>query len=188
MPQWRNTRCQACLNLIKNAMKKKLLIVLAFLVLPLCVLATDYYSVTADVLNVRKQPSMSGDVVGAVRRGDIVEVYANNYDGWRKISTSSVSGYVSSKYLKYSHSTDIGNGQDMDKRPKLTLKKIIGKILGWLIPILLIILSFVGGDRSVWYDVFEDGTIVKRRSKDDGGCALFFIGLIWLGVKIYNLF
>ncbi len=161
-------------------MKKKLLIVLAFLVLPLCVLATDYYSVTADVLNVRKQPSMSGDVVGAVRRGDIVEVYANNYDGWRKISTSSVSGYVSSKYLKYSHSTDV--------RPKLTFKRIIGKILGWLIPILLIILSFVGGDRSVWYDMYEDGTMVKRRSKDDGGCALFFIGLIWLGIKIYNLF
>ncbi len=169
-------------------MTKKLLVILVFLLSPLFMMATDYYSVTADVLNVRNQPSKSGDVVGVVRRGDVVAAYSNEYEGWIKISTSTVTGYVSSKYLKYSHSKDTATEQSKNKKPKLTFKKIIGKILGWLIPILLIILSFAGSDRSEWYDVFEDGTIVKRPSKDDGGCALFFIGLIWLGIKIYNLF
>lgn len=99
-----------------------------------------------------------------------------------------VTGYASSKYLKYSHSKDTATEQSKNTKPKLTFKKIFWKILGWLISVLLIILSFTGGDRSVWYDMYEDGTMVKRRSKDDGGCALFFIGLIWLGIKIYNLF
>lgn len=166
---------------------KKLLVILAFILSPLLMMATDYYSVTADVLNVRNQPSKSGTVVGVVKRGEVVAAQSNDYEGWIKISTSSVSGYVSSKYLKYSHSKDTSE-QSQDQKPKLTFKKIIGKILGWLIPILLIILSFAGSDKGEWFDVFEDGTIVKRPSKDEGGCALFFIGLIWLGIKIYNLF
>ena len=168
-------------------MTKKLLVILAFILSPLLMMATDYYSVTADVLNVRNQPSKSGTVVGVVKRGEVVAAQSNDYEGWIKISTSSVSGYVSSKYLKYSHSKDTSE-QSQDQKPKLTFKKIIGKILGWLIPILLIILSFAGSDKGEWFDVFEDGTIVKRPSKDEGGCALFFIGLIWLGIKIYNLF
>ena len=169
-------------------MMKKFLVILVFLLLPMFMMATDYYSVTADVLNVRNQPSKSGAVVGVVKRGDVVVAHSDDYEGWMNISSSSVSGYVSSKYLKYSHSKDTSAEQSKDKKPKLTFKRIIGKILGWIIPILLIILSFAGSDRSEWYDVFEDGTIVKRPSKDDGGCALFFIGLIWLGIKIYNLF
>lgn len=167
---------------------KKLLVVLVFLLSPLLMMATDYYSVTADVLNVRNQPSKSGTVVGVVKRGEVVAAQSNDYEGWIKISTSSVSGYVSSKYLKYSHSKDTATEQSKNKKPKWTFKKIIGKIIGWIIPILLIILSFAASDTSEWYDVFEDGTIVKRPSKDDGGCILFFIGLIWLGIKIYNLF
>lgn len=166
---------------------KKLLVILAFILSPLLMMATDYYSVTADVLNVRNQPSKSGTVVGVVKRGEVVAAQSNDYEGWMKVSTSSVSGYVSSKYLKYSHSKDTSE-QSQDQKPKLTFKKIIGRILGWLIPILLIIFSFAGSDKGEWFDVFEDGTIVKRPSKDDGGCALFFIGLIWLGIKIYNLF
>ena len=166
---------------------KKLQIIIILLLSPLFMMATDYYSVTADVLNVRNQPSKSGAVVGVIKRGDVVAAQSNDYEGWMKVSTSSVSGYVSSKYLKYSHSKDTSE-QSQDQKPKLTFKKIIGKILGWLIPILLIILSFAGSDKGEWFDVFEDGTIVKRPSKDEGGCALFFIGLIWLGIKIYNLF
>ena len=166
---------------------KKFLVILVFLLLPMFMMATDYYSVTADVLNVRNQPSKSGTVVGVVKRGEVVAAQSNDYEGWMKVSTSSVSGYVSSKYLKYSYSKDTSE-QSQDQKPKLTFKKIIGKILGWLIPILLIILSFAGSDKGEWFDVFEDGTIVKRPSKDEGGCALFFIGLIWLGIKIYNLF
>ena len=55
-------------------MTKKLLVILVFLLSPLFMMATDYYSVTADVLNVRNQPSKSGDVVGVVRRGDVETV------------------------------------------------------------------------------------------------------------------
>lgn len=162
---------------------KKLLVILAFILSPLLMMATDYYSVTADVLNVRNQPSKSGTVVGVVKRGEVVAAQSNDYEGWIKISTSSVSGYVSSKYLKYSYSKDT-SAQSQDHKPKLTFKKIIGKILGWLIPILLIILSFAVNGDEVW-DVFEDGTMVKRPS---GGCTVFFVGLIWLIIKIYNLF
>ena len=44
---------------------------------------------------------------------------------------------------------------------------------------------FVSINRDEVWDVFEDGTMVKRPS---GGCMLFLIGLIWLIIKIYNLF
>ena len=165
---------------------KNLLVILVFLLLPIFIMATDYYSVTADVLNVRNQPSKSGAVVGVVKKGDVVAAHSNDYDGWMKVSTSSVSGYVSSKYLRYSHSKDTSAEQSQNNRPKLTFKKIIGKILGWLVPVLLIILSLsiaINGDTV--YDVFEDGTMVKR---PPGGCLMFLIGLIWLGIKIYNLF
>ena len=87
-------------------MMKKLLVIFVFLLSPLFVMATDYYSVTADVLNVRNQPSKSGAVVGVVKSGDVVVAQSNDYEGWMKVSTSSVSGYVSSKYLRYSHSKD----------------------------------------------------------------------------------
>lgn len=167
---------------------KKLLVVLVFLLLPMFMMATDYYSVAADILNVRDEPSKSGAVVGVVKKGTVVVAHSNDCEGWMKISTSSISGYVSSKYLKYSHSKDTSPEQSQDNRQKITFKKIIGKILGWLIPILLIILSFTGSDKSVWLDVFEDGTIVKRPSEDEGGCVLFFVGLIWLGIKIFKLF
>lgn len=163
---------------------KKLLCVIVFFLVPLLMIAADYYRVTADVLNVRNQPSRHGDVVGVVKKGDIVEVDANEHEVWVKISTSSVSGYVNSKYLEYSYTDDTVTEQDKDEKPKWTFKRIIGKIIGWLIPILLIILSITINRDEVW-DVFEDGTMVKRPS---GGCMLFLIGLIWLIIKIYNLF
>ena len=166
---------------------KKLLIIIVAIFSPLLIMAKDYYSVTADVLNIRNHPSKNGAVVGARRKGDVVLVLSTENGGWKKIATSSISGYVSSQYLKYSYTEDYRAPQS-EKRSNTTFKKLIWKILGWIIPILLIIISFSGGDKGVWYDVYEDGTMVKRKPKDDGGCALFFIGLIWLGIKIYNLF
>ncbi len=166
-------------------MKKPLTLIIIIL-LPLLALASNYYRVTADVLNIRNQPSKHSEVIGVLKRGEIVAVHSNSYDEWMRISTSSTTGYVSSQYLEYSHSTDNTQASTKTER-KITIKKIIGKIIGWLIPILLIILSFHVGDNSVWYDVYEDGTMVKRR-QDDGGSALFFIGIIWLGIKLYLLF
>ena len=60
---------------------KKFLVILVFLLLPMFIMATDYYSVTADVLNVRNQPSKSGAVVGVVKRGDVVAAQSNDYEG-----------------------------------------------------------------------------------------------------------
>lgn len=163
---------------------KRFVLYLIISLFSLSVVAADYYTITADILNVRNAPSKNSDVVGVVRKGDVVEVHSGGTEGWMRISTSSLSGYVSSKYLKFSHSKDTATEQSKDKKLNLNFKKITGKILGWLIPILLIILSFSIDEEKV-YDVFEDGTMVKRPS---GGCSLFFIGFIWLIIKIYNLF
>lgn len=168
-------------------MKKYICYTILFM-LPILMYATDYYSVTANVLNVRSQPSKNGTVIGVVRRGEIVSANNEFHNGWIKISTSSLTGYVSAEYLNFSHSENTYVEQSRHKNPKLVLKKIAGKFLGWFVPILLIIISISSRDKSVWYDVFEDGTIVKRPSKDDGSCSLFFIGAIWLAIKIYNLF
>jgi len=52
--------------------------------LPILMYATDYYSVTANVLNVRSQPSKNGTVIGVVRRGEIVSANNEIHNGWIK--------------------------------------------------------------------------------------------------------
>lgn len=167
---------------------KRLLILLLLFIPAFTLFATDYYYVKADVLNVRSQPSKSGSIVGVVKKGNIVTAESEVYNGWIKISTSTISGYVSTEYLRFSHSKDKAQEKSEDNNIKLLLKRIIRKAFGWFIPILLIIISFSESDKSEWFYVLDDGTLLKKPTKDDGGCALFFIGLIWLGIKIYNLF
>lgn len=59
---------------------------------------------------------------------------------------------------------------------------------GWIIPIGLIILGFfMSKDASEVITVFTDGS-TKSRTDDNGGCVFMLIGLVWLGIKIYNLF
>lgn len=59
---------------------------------------------------------------------------------------------------------------------------------GWIISIGLIILGFLAvRDSSEIIDVFTDGS-TKTRTEDNGGCFIMLIGLVWLGIKIYNLF
>lgn len=58
----------------------------------------------------------------------------------------------------------------------------------WIIPIGLIILGIILGiTASEVIDVFSDGS-TKTRKEDNGGCLIMLVGLIWLGIKIYNLF
>ncbi len=59
---------------------------------------------------------------------------------------------------------------------------------GWIIPIGLIILGIIlGTTESEVIDVFSDGS-TKTRREDNGGCLITMTGLVWLGIKIYNLF
>lgn len=60
---------------------------------------------------------------------------------------------------------------------------------GWIISIGLIFLGWaiVGESSSTIIDVYSDGSS-KTRREDNGGCFIMLIGLVWLGIKIYNLF
>lgn len=50
-------------------------------------------------LNVRKTPEAYGEVIGKLQRGAVCEVVDTSTDGWYKISSGGVTGYVSSQYI-----------------------------------------------------------------------------------------
>lgn len=50
-------------------------------------------------LNVRKTAESYGEVVGKLQRGAVCEVVDTSVDGWYKISSGGVTGYVSSQYI-----------------------------------------------------------------------------------------
>lgn len=57
------------------------------------------YTVTADLLNIRKSPSNSGKVLGQLKKGQTVQVVSIDKDGWAKIKSNDTFVYVFSKYL-----------------------------------------------------------------------------------------
>lgn len=50
-------------------------------------------------LNVRKTPEAFGEVIGKLQRGAACEVVDTSNEGWYKISSGGVTGYVSSQYI-----------------------------------------------------------------------------------------
>lgn len=50
-------------------------------------------------LNVRKTPEAYGEVIGKLQRGAVCEVVDTSTDGWYKISSGGVTGYVSAQYI-----------------------------------------------------------------------------------------
>ena len=50
-------------------------------------------------LNVRKTPESFGEVIGKLPKGGACEILDTSTDGWYKISSGGVTGYVSSKYV-----------------------------------------------------------------------------------------
>lgn len=50
-------------------------------------------------LNVRKTPESFGEVIGKLQRGAVCEVVDTSNEGWYKISSGGVTGYVSSQYI-----------------------------------------------------------------------------------------
>ena len=85
---------------------KRYLIFLLLFITSFTLYAKDYYCVTAKVLNVRSQPSKNCVIVGNLKKGDIVSAESEAYNGWIKVSTSSITGYVSTSYLRFSHNEE----------------------------------------------------------------------------------
>ncbi len=56
----------------------------------------------------------------------------------------------------------------------------------WIIPIALIIISFLIKDKSFTRVFYTDGTYEDRRDED--GVWLFIVGAIWLIIKLIILF
>lgn len=50
-------------------------------------------------LNVRKTPESFGEVIGKLQRGAVCEVVDTSKEGWYKISSGGVTGYVSAQYI-----------------------------------------------------------------------------------------
>ena len=50
-------------------------------------------------LNVRKTPESFGEVIGKLPKGGACEILDTSTDGWYKISSGGVTGYVSSQYV-----------------------------------------------------------------------------------------
>ena len=59
---------------------------------------TTYYCTASDVLNIRSSPNKDARVIGAIRRGQSVQVY-NIVNGYAKFKYGSGYGYASIKYL-----------------------------------------------------------------------------------------
>ena len=65
------------------------------------------YRVTAAVLNVRSNPSIEGEAIGFLRKGEKIEAGQKSNDGrWMEINHNGISGWASLKYLV----PDIGPG------------------------------------------------------------------------------
>ena len=81
-------------------MKRIVLILICLIVLPIIALAQDKYMVNTQELNVRSRPSAKSSVVGKLKQGETVTVYAIA-NGWASIKYKSKSNYsyVSAKYL-----------------------------------------------------------------------------------------
>ena len=125
---------------------KRLLTLLLLFIPAFSLFATDYYYVKADVLNVRSQPSKSGSIVGVVKKGNIVTTESEAYNGWIKISTSTITGYVSTDYLRFSHSK---NNSVPVKEKKASSSPIRLGFWGWTI-VLVIISLICRGLRSIF--------------------------------------
>lgn len=86
---------------------KKLLIILIALFLPILTLAQDKYLVNTQELNVRSRPSAKSSVVGKLKQGEIVTVFAIA-NGWASIKYKSKPNYcyVAARYLEKIESDD----------------------------------------------------------------------------------
>lgn len=91
---------------MKKVLGLCLLLILIFTYFPLPIKngnAQEKYSaiVTTDLLNVRAKATTNSKKIGTVKKGEILEVYEKDINGWAKIKYKDKTGFVSAAYLKY---------------------------------------------------------------------------------------
>ena len=64
--------------------------------------------VNADILNVRKGPSISFDIIGTLSGGDKVKIIGES-NGWYKVSLNGKEGWASKQYIKVSGNSSSSN-------------------------------------------------------------------------------
>ena len=83
-----------------KVLRKVLLLVALFLVLLVtAAFAVDYGIVTTDVLNFRAGPGTNYEIIGQLRRGEVVRIIGNGGNNWVEIVHNDRQGYVSLAYL-----------------------------------------------------------------------------------------
>lgn len=98
--------------------------------------------VNADVLNVRSQPGTTYSIVGKLTKSQVVTVYEQK-NGWSRITSGSLKGWVSSRYITattwtgYVTATNINfrsapGGSIIGSLPKGTALKVYGNDDTWL--------------------------------------------------------
>lgn len=61
---------------------------------------TKRYTVTADLLNIRKSPSNNAVILGTLKKGQTVQVKSIDKNGWAKIKSNDTYVYLHSTYIK----------------------------------------------------------------------------------------
>ncbi len=93
--------------------RKVLLATALFLILMVSsAFAVDYGMVTTDVLNFRAGPGTNHEVIGQLRRGEVIRIIGNGGNNWVQVVYNGREGYVSLAYLSVrtvDETTDRGN-------------------------------------------------------------------------------
>lgn len=62
--------------------------------------SNKYVTVTANALNCRNKPNMSGQIVGVFKKGTKLELVKKTNSSWYQVKYRNVSGYCAAQYLK----------------------------------------------------------------------------------------
>lgn len=96
---------------------KRLSCLLCFLLVILIQASAKDYVVTANVLNIRSQPTAQSSVIGTLKKGDLIENVTHPLPEWLSITYNGTEGYINSKYISPVAGTDesIRKKQEMEK-------------------------------------------------------------------------
>lgn len=75
-------------------------------------------------LNVRKTPESFGEVIGRLQSGGACEIVDTSTDGWYKISSGGVTGYVSSQYVYTGEKAKEAAAENVKERAVITADKL----------------------------------------------------------------
>jgi len=129
---------------------KIILIIFNLLLSTLTLFAGEHYSATKN-LNVRSGPGTKYAVSFSIRKGEQVEYLSRSGD-WYEILYERQQGYVYSKYLQLAESSDLSQNTSSDSTNSTRMTLWILVLIGWMLPLLLIISSTKtsGGEKAAW--------------------------------------